>query len=106
MSKKEGRVVHEIPPPKRPSKYNINWDKFIEMARMTGQPVLAGVNIRNSTVKSLRQTTRPPFVTTEGRVVVTLRNSEVKNDGQRYGDVYFTWQPYEKPEESSAAGAE
>lgn len=90
--KKVGEIVDAIPARKRESKYNNNWDRFAELARSTGKPVLAGVNIRNTTVKSLRQYTRPPFVTNEGRIIISLRNSEIGEDGERYGDIYMSWE--------------
>jgi hypothetical protein len=46
----------------------------------------------------MRQYTRPPFVTDEGRIAVKLRNSKIEDDGKRYGDVYFEWEPKKKEE--------
>ena len=94
---KEGKIVNAIPAPTRQSKYKIDWDKYVEVARMTGKPVLAGSNIRETTVKSMRLYTRHPFVQDEGRVKIALRNSYIK-DGVRLGDVYFEWVPTEKKE--------
>lgn len=93
---KEGKIVNAIPAPSRVSKYKIDWDKYVDMARMTGQPVLAGRHIRETQVKSMRQYTRPPFVQEDGHVAIALRNSEIEADGVRYGDVYFEWKPQQK----------
>lgn len=89
-----GNIVSAIPPPSRASKYNINWDNYVEVAKFTKSPVLAGVNIRETQVKSLRQYTRYPFVQPDGRISIALRNSKVKN-GVRTGDVYMEWIPNE-----------
>jgi hypothetical protein len=91
MEKKANSVVVDsVPPPKRASKNN-KWDDYALVARLVKKPVLAGKRIRNSTVKSLRQYSRPPFVTPEGRTMINLRNSAIEADGERYGDVYMTW---------------
>lgn len=88
----EGKIVSAIPKVARRSKYGINWDTYALLARQTGQPVLAGRDIRNSTVKSIRQYDREPFVGENGYIAVRLRNSHIDpKDGQRYGDVYFEW---------------
>lgn len=98
--KKESAVGTALPAPKRVSKYGINWDDYALTAKLLGQPVLAGKNIKDTQVKALRLYKRPPFITDEGRIVVHLRNSEVKSDGKRYGDVYFVWEPTTTTEES------
>lgn len=95
---KEGKTVSAIPAPTRVSKYGINWDKYVEIAKMTGQPVLAGHNVRESQVKSMRQYTRPPFIQEDGHVVIALRNSKVES-GVRTGDVYFEWVSTQKKEQ-------
>lgn len=90
----EGKIVSAIPKVTRRSKYGINWDGFAYLAKQTGQPVLAGKNIRNSQVKAIRQYDREPFTSNEGHIAVHLRNSHIDpNDGRRYGDVYFEWVP-------------
>lgn len=94
----EGKVVRDVPKPTRVSKYGINWDHHANLARLTKQPVLAGTHIRNTQVKSLRQYNRAPFVDETGRIVIKLRNSHIEEDGLRYGDVYFEWEPTEKKE--------
>lgn len=93
---KEGKIVNSIPAPSRVSKYRINWDDFVVLARMTGQPVLAGTHIRETQAKSMRLYTRAPFVQEDGRVKIALRNSRIEDDGHRYGDVYFEWIPATK----------
>ncbi|MHA7301480.1 hypothetical protein [Pseudarthrobacter sp. MDT1-22] len=89
-----GKIVSAIPPPSRVSKYNIDWDNYVEVAKFTKSPVLAGVNIRETQVKSMRLYTRHPFVQEEGHIKIALRNSKVKN-GVRIGDVYMVWIPKE-----------
>lgn len=91
----EGKIVSAIPKVTRRSKYGINWDSYAILARQTGQPVLAGRDIRNSQVKAIRQYNREPYVSPEGHIAVRLRNSHVDADGKRYGDVYFEWIPEE-----------
>jgi hypothetical protein len=90
----EGKIVSAIPAPSRVSKYGINWDDYVEVAKLAKSPVLAGVNIRETQVKSLRQRTRHPFVQPDGHISIALRNSQVKN-GVRTGDVYMVWIPNE-----------
>lgn len=89
----KGKVVGAVPPVSR-ARSTIDWDSPALLAKMTGQPVLAATDIRNTRVKAVRQYTRAPFITPEGRIVVELRNSHINpDDGERYGDVYFTWEP-------------
>lgn len=88
----EGQVVRKIPPVSRPARTTIEWDASARLAKLTKQPVLAATHVRNTLVKSVRQRQRPPFVTDEGRIIVKLRNSTIE-DGVRYGDVYFEWEP-------------
>jgi hypothetical protein len=95
---KEGKIVNAIPAPSRQSKYKIDWDKFVDVAKLAKSPVLAGSNIRETQVKSMRQYTRHPFVQEDGHVHIALRNSIVK-DGVRVGDVYFQWIPNKKEEQ-------
>lgn len=90
-NKNIGDTVDAIPAPKRPQKYDINWDHHANMAYLTGKPVLAGKHIRLSQVSALRQYTRSPFRETIGHIAIAMRNSSVESDGIRYGDVYFTW---------------
>lgn len=92
---KEGKIVDAIPAPSRQSKYKINWDEFVDIAKLAKSPVLVAKNIRETQVKSMRLYTRHPFVQPDGRVKIALRNSRVEN-GIRLGDVYFEWVPTEK----------
>ena len=90
----EGKIVNEIPPARRRSKSGIDWDLYANLARQTGKPVLAGMHIRNSQVKAVRQYNRPTFLNEAGHIAVRVRNSYIKpEDGQRYGDVYLEWIP-------------
>lgn len=96
----KGKIVPSVPPVSR-AKSTFDWDTPAQLARMTGQPVLAAEHVRISRIKSVRQYNRPPFLTSEGRIVVEMRNSSVDDaDGERYGDVYFTWEPTTDTKES------
>jgi hypothetical protein len=85
------RIVSEVPGLRRKGKSGIDWDSPASLARLTGQPVLAAENVRDTHVKSLRQYTRSPFVDTTGYIAVHLRNSRLETDGHRYGDVFLQW---------------
>ena len=95
----KGKVVASIPPRGRGPE-PMDWDTPAKLAKLSGQPVLAAEDVRNSRVKSVRMYKRPPFVTAEGRIIIKLRNSQVKADGERYGDVYFEWEPTTTTKES------
>lgn len=86
----KGKIVDEVP---RPRATAIDWDACAVLARETGLPVLAAKHLKNTRIKSVRQYTRPPFVTEQGRIIIEMRNSRVEKDGQRYGDVYLRWEP-------------
>ena len=88
----KGRVVREVPPRAGHNLQRIDWDGAAVLAKLAGAPVLAAEHVRDSRVKSVRQYTRPPFVTDEGKIIIEMRNSKVE-DGVRYGDVYFRWEP-------------
>lgn len=91
---KEGAAVDAIPAPTRTSKYDIDWDKHALMACATGKSILAGKNIRDTQIKSLRLRTREPFRGPTGHIEISMRNSSINpEDGVRYGDVYFSWIP-------------
>lgn len=93
----KGKVVNAVPPARNRRGPHIDWDSAAALARLSGQPVLAAEHVRNTRIKSVRQYTRPPFVTDEGRIVIEMRNSSIdEKDGERYGDVYFTWEPTKK----------
>lgn len=94
----KGKVVSSVPRPTRVSRSKIDWDTPANLARLTGQPVLAGKHILNSQIKAVRQYQRPPFVEDNGHIAIRLRNSRIEEDGKRYGDVYFEWIPKEKEE--------
>jgi hypothetical protein len=95
---KEGKIVNAIPAPTRQSKYGINWDECVDVAKLAKSPILVGKNIKETQVKALRQRTRHPFVQEDGQVHIALRNSHVES-GVRKGDVYFEWIPNKKEEQ-------
>jgi hypothetical protein len=89
----EGQIL-DAPPPDAKVKHN--WDRMAALAKANpGKTVLAGKHVRDSLVKSVRKRNRPPFVTSEGEIIINLRNSTIEADGVRYGDVYFSWKPKE-----------
>lgn len=95
----QGKVVPGIPEPSRGSTSQIDWDTPARLARLSGQPVLAGTQIRETLVKSLRLRKRFPFTDETGHISVMMRNSTVNpEDGLRYGDVYLQWVPNETKE--------
>lgn len=99
MKKKEGEIVDAIPAPSRTSKSRINWDDQVQIARLTGRPVLAGTHIAETQAKALRQRDRYPFRDDTGHIFIALRNSQIEDDGRRYGDLYFEWVPTVKKED-------
>jgi len=94
----KGKVVREVPKVNRASRSKYDWDTPARLAKLSGQPVLAGEHISDSLVKSLRQRERAPFRDHEGHMKIQLRNSKIEDDGIRYGDVYMQWVPNEKAE--------
>lgn len=93
---KDGKIVNAVPAPTRASKYGINWDQHAEVARLTGQPVLAGTGVKESQAKAIRLYRRKPFIDPgHGRITVKFRNSKLVG-GVRIGDVYFEWTPEQK----------
>lgn len=95
----KGKVVPAVPRPSRGAVSQIDWDTPARLARLSGQPVLAGKNIRETLVKSLRMRKRPPFIDDTGHIAVMMRDSTVNTkDGLRYGDVYLQWIPTETKE--------
>jgi len=72
-----------------------DWDALAKKAkRIAPKSLLAAENVRYSLIKSVKQYTRAPFRTAQGYIQVNMRNSYVE-DGVRYGNVWFTWMPYE-----------
>jgi hypothetical protein len=91
----KGKIVNKVPPVSR-AKSTIDWDTPAQLAKLSGQTVLAKQDVRISRITSLRGYTRPPFVDDDGRIIVDMRNSYTGEDGVRYGDVYLTWEPKQK----------
>ena len=96
----EGRILDELPP-RNPTGGSTpigdyDWDAMALLAKENpGKPVLAAEHVRDSRVKSVRGYRRAPFVSAEGRIIINVRNSAIEEDGVRYGDVFFTWEPKE-----------
>lgn len=91
----EVKVVGALPPR---GNINTEWDGFVPIARENpGQAVRVGTNVPNLRVNAIRQyVRRPPYLTEEGRIEVSLRNSRVDADNIRRGEMYFTWHPATK----------
>lgn len=86
-----GTFTGDLPPRRsRPSAYE--WDNLCRKAQdRPGEALLAASGVPVSLAKSIRGRTRAPFVRQDGHLIVNVRNSVVKDDGKRYGDLYFTW---------------
>lgn len=92
----DGRLVNSVPPARWPAQV-YDWDAMAQLAKDNpDRVVLAGEHVRMTTIKSVRAYTREPFVTSGGRIKVSMRNSVEETDGHRYGDVYFEWVPAKK----------
>lgn len=89
-----GKVVRTVPPARRANHIVKDFDASAELARKSGQPVLAAEGVKITRVNSLRQYTREPYVTDKGRIVITTRNARLDaTDGRKYVDMYFEWKP-------------
>lgn len=92
----EGKLVSSVPPARWPAQV-YDWDAIAQLAKENpDMAVLAGEHVRMTTIKSVRAYNRPPFVTSEGRIKVSMRNSVEETDGHRYGDLYMEWIPAKK----------
>jgi len=92
---REGAWAERVPPRGRPRSKR-DWDGLCRKAQdRPGIPLLAASDVPVSLATSVRERSRPPFVTDEGRLLVQVRNSEIRHDrdGKRYGDLWFTWLP-------------
>lgn len=88
----EGRIVSKIPPA-----HGYDWDSSARLAlEHPDSAVLAAEHVPVSRITSLREYSRPPFVSEDGTrlVAIRMRNSTLECDPgtgrkRRYGDVYF-----------------
>lgn len=87
-----GEFVSELPPSGRESS-GYDWDALVVKAQSNpGGLLLAAEQVPETTIKSLRQRTRPPFVMSGGTLVINQRNVNFNSElGKSCADVYFTW---------------
>lgn len=85
--------IGPLPPAGTAAKAGYDWDAAALLARKNpGDAVLAGEDVRDSLVKSVRGYRREPFRSPKGRISIHERNSYIKDeDGRRYSDLYFVW---------------
>lgn len=96
---KEGTFVSAPPPKRTNAKSGYDWDGMARLAQTRpGVALLAASDVPASRIKSVRGYVRPPFVQNNGRIRIEARTVP-RDDGQRVGDVYFTWVP--NPEEDT-----
>jgi hypothetical protein len=97
MVKGKGKVLEELPPKGNRVKHLYDWDAHVKTARdNVGRVVLAETSVPVTHINSLRLYRLPPFVTTEGFIKVSYRNSKVQASGVRTADVYLQWEPTTK----------
>lgn len=99
-----GEFVSELPPNGRLTTGH-DWDALVIKAQSNpGGLLLAATQVPETTIKSLRQRNRAPFVTNGGTLVINQRNLSVDDaTGKPCADVYFTWvldEPATKEEEN------
>lgn len=100
MSKGKGKVLEELPPIGNRVKHLYDWESHAKTARdNVGRVVLAETNVPVTHINSVRQYRMPPFVTTDGYIKVSYRNSKVQPSGVRTADVYLQWLPTGKETE-------
>lgn len=91
------KFVDAVPP--RSGQEHDEWTKLADMAKeRPGKALLAASYEHERVVKRLRARSRPPFVSPEGHIKVSMRGSTTTDDGRR-GDIYLTWIPADEKEE-------
>lgn len=89
-----GKLVGALPP-----KGNINtdYDESVILAQQhPNEAVEVATNLSVITINSVRQYVergRQPYVTGDGYIEVSCRDSKAHEDGKRYGTMYFRWIP-------------
>lgn len=86
----------KLPPSGRIAAVNnevINWDDLVLKCQSNpGEVLLAGNAVPETTIKSLRQRVRAPFVKDGGHLVINQRNYGYnETTGKPEADVFFTW---------------
>lgn len=96
-----GEFVTELPQSGREATTR-DWDALVLKCQANpGKVLLAAEAIPETTVKSLRQRKRAPFVADGGSLTINQRN--VQYDAaldKNVADVYFTWVEHNKEEEN------
>lgn len=90
-----GKVVGKLPPR---GSMNTEWDDVVLIAQQhPNEAVEVATDLNVVKINSVRQyARREPYTTSEGRIEVSCRGSVEKEDGKRYGTMYFTWIPTNK----------
>lgn len=93
--KQEAKVVGQLPPR---SSTNTEWDDAVITAQNNpGEAVEVAKGLNVVRINAVRQyVIRPPYLTADGQIEVTMRGSKVGDDGIRRGDMYFTWHKNDK----------
>lgn len=92
MNKGKGKVLQELPPVGGRVKHLYDWETHVKTARdNVGSVVLAEEQVPVTHINSLRLYRQPPFITTDGYIKVSYRNSKVQASGVRTADVYLQW---------------
>jgi hypothetical protein len=91
----QGKVVGKLPPS---GSLNTTWDSSVHLAQQhPNEAVEVATDINVVTINSVRQyVKRAPYTTPDGHIEVSCRGSVQKDDGKRYGNMYFTWIPTTK----------
>lgn len=95
----KGKVVGKLPPR---GNANSTWDEVVHTAQQhPNEAVLADTGLAMTMINSVRQYVdrgRKPYVTDDGYIEVSCRNSHKVEGGGRAGDMYFVWR--QKPKEA------
>lgn len=88
----QGKVVGKLPPR---GSMNTEWDSIVLIAQQNpNQAVEVATDLNVVKINSVRQyVRREPYTTADGHIEVSCRGSVEKEDGKRYGTMYFTWVP-------------
>lgn len=95
MARTKGKILDELPPIRR-SKGGYDWDGCARQAvDNPGKAILVGEGMPRTRADAARLYKHEPFVSNKGTLSVSVRNSKLREDGRRYGDVYLIWTPNE-----------
>lgn len=98
----KGKILDALPAV-TPRRTKVDWDTPALTARLhPGKAVLAGEKVRVGQISSIRGYNRPPFHDEAGDIQISMRNS-YKDDGVRFGDVYFVFVPKQNDADTNPA---